>query len=81
MDWLDCPVVESVPGKLSGQPVLRHSRVRPQDIINNRDQTEQWLAENFGLPLGDVREILRFYDMHVHARPGAYAEIAFPHQT
>jgi uncharacterized protein (DUF433 family) len=64
MDWLDCPVIEQVAGKLSGQPVIRQSRVRPQDLLNNLDQSEEWMAENFGLALEDVREVLRFYGRH-----------------
>jgi uncharacterized protein (DUF433 family) len=31
------PIIEQVPGKMSGAPVLRHSRMRPQGIISNRE--------------------------------------------
>ena len=61
-DWEGCALVETVPGKLSGEPVVRHSRVRPDDLVANRDQGEEWLAENHGLPVQTVREVLRFYD-------------------
>ena len=50
MDWLQCPAFEAVPGRLSGVPVIRHSRVRPEDLIVNRDQGAAWLARNHGLP-------------------------------
>ena len=36
----------------------RISRVRPEDLIVNRDEGAEWLAENFGLPIEAVREIL-----------------------
>jgi uncharacterized protein (DUF433 family) len=36
-NWADCPIIEQVPGKMSGAPVLRHSRMRPQGIISNRE--------------------------------------------
>jgi uncharacterized protein (DUF433 family) len=37
MNWTECPVVEIVPGKLSGAPVVVHSRVRPEDLVVNRE--------------------------------------------
>jgi uncharacterized protein (DUF433 family) len=61
MNWLDCPLVESFAGKLSGAPVIVQSRVRPEDLIVNRDEGPEWLAENYGLPIGTVRAILAFY--------------------
>lgn len=64
MDWLDCPVIEQVPGKMSGQPVIRGSRVRPRDLLDNLDQTPEWMAASFGLRLDDVRAVLKFYDEH-----------------
>jgi uncharacterized protein (DUF433 family) len=62
MDWTKCAAVETVPGKLSGQPVIRHSRVRPDDLVENREQGAEWLAQNHGLPVQTVREVLAFYD-------------------
>ncbi len=64
MNWTDCPVVEVVAGRMSGAPVLRHSRVRPQDLIENLDEGPEWMAENFDLPLSDVCEVLAFYHQH-----------------
>ena len=64
MDWTDCPVIEMVPDKMSGSPVLRRSRVRPQDLINNLDEGPEWMADAFGLLIDDVRQVLSFYDQH-----------------
>jgi len=64
MDWTDCPVIEVVPGKMSGAPVLRHSRVRPQDLLNNLDEGPEWMADAFGLSIDDVRQVLSFYHQH-----------------
>ena len=64
MDWTDCPVIEVIPGKLSGAPVLRRSRVRPQDLLNNLDQGPEWMADAFGLPIEDVRQVLSFHHQH-----------------
>ena len=37
MTWTDCPLVESVPGKYSGAPVLVGTRVPPEAIVENYD--------------------------------------------
>jgi len=65
MDWSGCPLVERVPGKLSGAPVIVHSRVRPDDLIANRAEGPQWLAENYSLPLDTVKQVLAFYDRNL----------------
>ncbi len=61
MNWTDWPLVETVPGKLSGAPVIVHSRVRPADLIVNREEGPEWLAENYGPPIETVRTRLSFY--------------------
>ncbi len=35
MDCSDCPLVEVVPGKVSGVPILKHSRVQADSIVEN----------------------------------------------
>lgn len=68
VDWTKCAVIETVPGKVSGQPVIKHSRVRPQDVIANEECGEKWLADNYGLPLPTVREVLTFYHSQTRTR-------------
>ena len=46
MDWKKCAVVETVPGRVSDEPVIKGSRVRPDDVVVNRAEGEAWLAEN-----------------------------------
>lgn len=48
MDWTECAVVETVPGKMGGQPVIKGTRLRPQDLIVNREQGFDWIIENYG---------------------------------
>ena len=64
MDWKECAAVETVPGRLSGAPVIKGSRVRPDDLVINRAEGEAWLAENYNLPVERVRDVLSFYDRH-----------------
>ena len=65
MDWTDCPVIEVVPGRMSGAPVLRRSRVRPEDLISNIDEGAEWMADAHDLPLDDVKAVLAFYNLHI----------------
>jgi uncharacterized protein (DUF433 family) len=62
MDWKDCPLVERIPGKVSGGPTIVNSRVRHNDLIANRNEGADWLAENYSLLLESVRAMLAFYD-------------------
>jgi len=64
MNWEECVVVATVAGRVSSAPVIMGSRVRPDDLIVNRNEGVAWLAENFELPVETVREVLRFYDLH-----------------
>jgi uncharacterized protein (DUF433 family) len=64
MDWTDCPLIERVPGKVSGAPVIKHSRVRAEDLVVNRAEGEAWLADAYDLPVTTVREVLAFYEHH-----------------
>jgi uncharacterized protein (DUF433 family) len=64
MDWKECAAVETVPGRVSGAPVIKGSRVRPGDLVVNRAEGEAWLAENYDLPVETVREVLNYYDRH-----------------
>ena len=64
MDWTDCPVIERVPGRLSGVPVLKGSRVRPSDLLLNMIEGPEWLAEAHQLPLEQVKTVLAFYKQH-----------------
>jgi hypothetical protein len=37
IDWSDCPWVEVVPGKVSGAPLLKNTRLPVDAIIGNYD--------------------------------------------
>ena len=64
MNWKECAAVETVPGRVSGAPVNKGSRVRPDDLVVNRAEGEAWLAKNYDLRIEAVREVLSFYDQH-----------------
>lgn len=62
MDWSGCNEVEQVPGRVSGAPVLKHSRVFADSIVENYEdgETPESLADMFEVPLEQVRAVLDF---------------------
>ncbi len=62
MDWSGCDAVERVPGKVSGQWIVKGTRVLADGIVDNADTgytAEQIAGEVYdGLPLDLVKEIL-----------------------
>jgi uncharacterized protein (DUF433 family) len=37
LDWSDCPLVEVIPGKVSGVPLLKNTRLPVEAITGNYD--------------------------------------------
>ena len=37
IDWSDCPLVEMIPGKVSGAPLLKDTRLPVEAITGNYD--------------------------------------------
>lgn len=37
LDWSDCPLVESIPGKVSGVPLVKNTRLPVDAITGNYD--------------------------------------------
>ncbi len=72
MNWTDCPIIEQVPGRVSGAPVMRGTRVRPEDLLANVDQGPEWLANAYSIPIEDIREVLAFYEARRDELPAEY---------
>ncbi len=60
IDWTGCALVEVVPGKVSGAPILKGTRLPAQTIVDNHDygMTPAEIVEQFGVPEEQVRRIL-----------------------
>jgi uncharacterized protein (DUF433 family) len=72
MDWTDCPLMEQIPGKMSGAPVVRGTRMRPQDIVGNAEMGADWIAGAHGMRVEDVRTVLDFWADHYDELPLEY---------
>lgn len=62
MDWSGCPDVEVDPEKLGGTPILKHSRMPAEGIVENyaEGMSAQEIAEVFQLPTNGVRDLLAY---------------------
>ncbi len=75
IDWSGCPLVEVVPGKVSGAPILKGTRLPAQTIVDNHDygMTPAEIVEQFGVAEDQVRQILDYARSHTRkaTRPRA----------
>jgi uncharacterized protein (DUF433 family) len=69
IDWTQCELIERVPGKVSGRPIVRGTRILPDAIVDSYDAGESLdlIHENYpGLSLAQVQRLIEF----AHARRG-----------
>ena len=63
MDWVGCDLVERVPGKVSGQPVVKGTRILADQIVEDAalGSPVEEIAENYpSLPIETIRKLLAF---------------------
>jgi uncharacterized protein (DUF433 family) len=62
LDWSQCPVVESVPGKVSGAWVFRGTRTPVTVVFENLEDglTIDEVVEQFAVTREQVRAVLEF---------------------
>ena len=63
IDWTQCELIECVPGKVSGQPVVRGTRIMPEAIVGSYDlgDTIEELCAGFpSLSLAQIERLIEF---------------------
>jgi uncharacterized protein (DUF433 family) len=68
IDWSDCPDVERVPGRVSGQWVVKDTRISAQGVIDNAEDftSDEIATENYeGLGIDRTRRIVEYARRHV----------------
>jgi uncharacterized protein (DUF433 family) len=62
MDWSGCDIVEVVPGKVSGVPLIRNTRVPADTVLESAElgETPKEIAFNYDLRVDDVRILLEY---------------------
>ncbi|MBL8293294.1 MAG: DUF433 domain-containing protein [Bryobacterales bacterium] len=69
IDWLACELIEQVPGKVSGRPVVRGTRIFPDPIVNSYDLGDSIDEIHEGFPTLSTAQIKRLIDF-AHAQRG-----------
>ncbi len=68
MDWSECELVESVPGKVSGKPVIKGTRVLADQVVEEAElgSSIDEIAENYpSLTLEKIRQLLAYASSHI----------------
>ena len=62
MDWGNCELVEVVPGKVSGVPILKGTRVQADTVREAYElgESPEEIAYDFDLKVDDVRRVLAY---------------------
>lgn len=67
IDWTDCELIERVPGKVSGRPIVRGTRILPDGIVNSYDMGESIEDLHEGFPSLTIVQIKRLIEFgHTH---------------
>jgi len=69
VDWMACELIESVPGKVSGRPVVIGTRIMPDAIVGSYDLGETIDELHGGFPTLTVVQIKRLIEF-AHAQRG-----------
>jgi uncharacterized protein (DUF433 family) len=62
IDWTGCELIERVPGKVSGRPVVRGTRIMPDAIVDSYDLGETIDELHEGFPSLSVSQITRLIE-------------------
>jgi len=69
IDWMACELIEAVPGKVSGRPVVRGTRILPDAIVGSYELGETIAELREGFPSLSESQIKRLIEF-AHRRRG-----------
>jgi uncharacterized protein (DUF433 family) len=67
IDWMACELIEQIPGKVSGRPMVRGTRIMPDGIVNSYDRGEsiEDIHEDWpSLSLAQIKRLIEFAHAH-----------------
>jgi uncharacterized protein (DUF433 family) len=69
VDWTDCALVERNPLKLSGVPIVKHTRVQADSIVENYESGSpvEEIADNFDISEDVIHALLAYAAKHRNA--------------
>jgi uncharacterized protein (DUF433 family) len=62
IDWTACELIEQVPGKVSGRPVVRGTRIMPEAIANSYELGDSIDEIHEGFPTLSINQIKRLIE-------------------
>jgi uncharacterized protein (DUF433 family) len=71
IDWMACELIEKIPDKVSGRPIVRGTRILPDAIVDSYDLGETIDELSEGFPSLSVSQIERLIDF-AHAQRGQH---------
>jgi uncharacterized protein (DUF433 family) len=69
IDWTTCELIERIPGKVSGRPIVRGTRILPDAIVDSYDLGESLDELHEGFPALAVEQIKRLIEF-AHVQRG-----------
>lgn len=63
MNWIDCDVIETVPGKMGGRPVIQGTRIEPDTLVIDFElgSSIEEIHENFPtVPIATIQKVISF---------------------
>ena len=69
IDWTQCELIERVPGKVSGRPIVRGTRIMPDPIVNSYDLGDSVEDIHEGFPTLWVSQIWQLIEF-AHTQRG-----------
>ena len=67
IDWTACELIEQIPGKVSGRPIVRGTRIMPDGIVNSYDMGEsiEDIHEDWpSLSIAQIKRLIEFAHDH-----------------
>jgi uncharacterized protein (DUF433 family) len=67
IDWMACELIERVPGKVSGRPIVRGTRIMPDGVVNSYDMGEsiEGIREDWpALSVAQIKRLIEFAHAH-----------------
>lgn len=62
VDWTDCELIERVPGKVSGKPVVVGTRIMPDAILHSYEYGDSYEEIREGFPTLSIAQIKRLVE-------------------
>jgi uncharacterized protein (DUF433 family) len=71
MDWSECEIVEIIPGKVGGVPLIRGTRMPVEQVVDSLDvgETVDEIAYNHDLDPADILRLQAYRQTHQPAIP------------